>query len=203
MPPEVPRRFYDVVREKYKVKKIIKITTPLIKESIKKLKAGDMVLITGRLITARDLAHKALYYEFKKKGKLPIDLNDQIIYYTGPTPAPKGKIIGSCGPTTSSRMDSFTEAMFEAGAAGVMGKGERGLEVMEAIKKYETVYFAAPAGCGAYLSKKVKKACVCLYKELGPEAVFSLEVADFPAVVAIDYKGNCVYPVREYPEHVV
>lgn len=177
------------------MKKIIRITTPLIKESIRKLKAGDMVLITGRLITARDLAHKALCSELKEKGRLPLDLNGQIIYYTGPAPAAKGKAVGSCGPTTSSRMDSFTEALFKAGAAAVMGKGERGLEVIEAIKKYEAVYFAAPAGCGAYLSKRVKKACVCLYKELGPEAVFSLEAVDFPAVVAIDYKGNCVYPV--------
>lgn len=176
--------------------KKIKIATPLTKKVIRKLKAGDVVLITGRLFTARDLAHKLLFSSLKKKKKLPVNLKGQIIYYTGPTTTPKGKTIGSCGPTTSSRMDKFTPALLKAGLAATIGKGQRGQEVVRAIKKFKALYLVAPAGCGAYLSKTVKKASVLKYKELGPEAVFSLEVKDFPAVVAIDSKGSCIYKVK-------
>ncbi len=173
--------------------KEIKITTPLTKEIIRQLKAGDVVLITGGLFTARDLAHKLLFSSLKKKKKLPFNLKGQIIYYTGPTNTPKGKIIGSCGPTTSSRMDKFTPALFKAGLAATIGKGGRGQEVASAIKRFKALYLVAPGGCGAYLSKRVKKANVIKYRELGPEAIFYLEVENFPAVVAIDSRGKSIY----------
>ncbi|MFH1856131.1 MAG: FumA C-terminus/TtdB family hydratase beta subunit [Candidatus Omnitrophota bacterium] len=175
------------------MKKPINITTPLTAEVVEKLKAWDIVYISGRIFTARDMAHKLLY-DYLKKGKtLPFDLKGQLIYYTGPTAAPKGKVIGSCGPTTSSRMDKFSPALLKAGLAGMIGKGRRGEEVIEAIKKFKAVYFAAPSGCGAYLSKRVKKAEVFKFKELGPEAIFSLEVECFPCVVAVDSKGENIY----------
>ena len=176
--------------------KKIEITAPLTKKVIRKLKAGDIVLITGRIFTARDLAHKILFSYLKKKKKLPFSLKGQVIYYTGPTATPKGKVIGSCGPTTSSRMDKFTPALLKAGLAAAIGKGQRGPEVVRSIKKFKAVYFVAPAGCGAYLSRKVRKASVFKYGELGPEAVFSLEVKNFPAVVAIDSRGKSIYKVK-------
>lgn len=182
-------------KERYiiKMKEPIKITTPLTKKVIKKLCAGDEVLITGRIFTARDLAHQLLYEALKKKKKFQLDFKGELIYYTGPTGTPQGKVIGSCGPTTSSRMDKFTPSLLAVGLSATMGKGKRGEEMRCAIKKFKAVYFAAPAGCGAYLSQKVKKANVIMYKELGPEAVFSLEVENFPAVVAIDCRGKSVY----------
>lgn len=175
------------------MKKPVKITTPLTEKVIENLRAGDEVLITGMIFTARDLAHQLLYDALKKSKKMPFDFKGQIIYYTGPTGTPEGKVIGSCGPTTSSRMDKFTPALLEAGLSATMGKGKRTEEVRRAIKKFKAVYFAAPAGCGAYLSKKVKKANVIAYKELGPEAIFALEVENFPAVVAVDCGGKSVY----------
>jgi len=170
-----------------------KIKAPLDKIQIKKLKAGEKVLISGAIYTARDQAHKRLTQEMKRGRSLPIDLKHQIIYYCGPTKTPKGKTIGSCGPTTSARMDEFTPTLLRAGLKGMIGKGRRSFEVVKAIKKYRGVYFLTYAGCGALLSKYVQKARVVAYKDLGPEAIYELEVKDFPLIVGIDTKGNDIY----------
>jgi fumarate hydratase subunit beta len=160
---------------------------------IKNLKAGDRFFLNGTIYTARDQAHKRLAQAIKQGRKLPIDLKDQIIYYCGPTKTPKGKVIGACGPTTSSRMDEFTPVLLKAGLKGMIGKGARSREVIRAIKKYKAVYFLTYAGCGALLSKYVKKAKLIAYKDLGPEAIYQLEVKDFPLIVGINAKGNNVY----------
>jgi fumarate hydratase subunit beta len=172
---------------------MINITTPLTEDIRKKLKAGDEILLTGTILTARDAAHKRLY-EILKKGKpLPLNLKNAVIYYCGPTPARPGRAIGSCGPTTSSRMDSFTPKLISLGLGGMIGKGDRSKEVVDAIKKHKCVYFVAPGGLGALLSTKVKSARVILFNDLGPEAIYKLEVKDFPLVVGIDPKGNNIY----------
>jgi fumarate hydratase subunit beta len=167
-----------------------RIHTPLTKENIGNLRAGDEVLLTGIIYTARDQAHKRLVRAINQKKGLPVDLTGQIIYYCGPTPAPKGKVIGSCGPTTSSRMDEFTLALLKAGLKATIGKGRRSSEVATAIKKYCAVYFLTYAGCGALLSRFVKEAKVVAYRELGPEAIYRLRVEDFPLIVGIDSKGR-------------
>jgi fumarate hydratase subunit beta len=170
-----------------------KINTPLDFNQIKSLKAGQEVLLSGTIYTARDQAHKRLSEAIKKGQKLPIDLKDAVIYYCGPTKTPKGRIIGSCGPTTSSRMDAFTNLLLAKGLKGMIGKGSRSQEVKEAIKQYEGVYFITYAGCGAFLSKYVKSAKAVAYRDLGPEAILKLEVENFPLIVAIDSKGGGIY----------
>jgi len=161
--------------------------------ALRTLKAGEEVLFSGYVYTARDQAHKKLVDLIEKGKKLPLDLNNQIIYYCGPTKTPEGKIVGSCGPTTSSRMDEFTEPLLKSGIAAMIGKGRRSKKVRELIKKYKCVYFAAPGGCGALLAKKVlSKESVC-FKELGPEAVCKLKVKHFPLIVAIDSRGKSIY----------
>ena len=167
--------------------------TPLDKAQIEKLKAGDEVLLSGTVYTARDQAHKRLVETIKLGRKLPIDLKGAIIYYCGPTKTPRGRAIGSCGPTTASRMDDFTPLLLKAGLKGMIGKGNRSPEVIRAIKKYRGVYFLAYAGCGALLTKYVKKAEPVAYKALGPEGIYKLEVKSFPLIVGIDAKGNNVY----------
>jgi fumarate hydratase subunit beta len=157
------------------------------------LKSGDKAIFSGTLYTARDQAHKRLAEALKKGKKLPIDLKGAVIYYCGPTATPKGKVIGSCGPTTSSRMDAFTPALLKAGLKGMIGKGARSKEVARAIKKYKAVYFLTYAGCGALLAKYIKKAKVAAYKDLGPEAIYKLEVKDFPLIVGIDAGGGNIY----------
>jgi fumarate hydratase subunit beta len=172
---------------------MINISTPLTIDVRKKLKAGDEILLTGTILTARDAAHKRLCDLLKKGKSLPLNLKDAVIYYCGPTPARPGRAIGSCGPTTSSRMDSFTPALISLGLGGMIGKGDRSKEVADAIKKHRCVYFVAPGGLGALLSTKVKSAKVILFNDLGPEAIHKLEVKDFPLVVGIDSKGNNIY----------
>ena len=157
------------------------------------LKRGNNVLYSGKLFTARDQAHRRLLEAFKKGRKLPIDLKGAIIYYCGPTKTPKGKIIGACGPTTSSRMDEFTPALLKAGVWGLIGKGARSEEVAMAIKKNKAVYFLTLSGCAALLSQYVKKAKPIAYKDLGPEAIYELEVENFPLIVGIDSKGEDIY----------
>ena len=171
----------------------IKIRTPLTRDAIKRLKAGDEVLLSGAVFTARDASHKRLADLIKKGKHIPINLKDAVIYYCGPTPTPPGRIIGSCGPTTSARMDEFTPALLRLGLAGMIGKGKRSQGVRQAIKKSGAVYFLATGGIGALLSTKVKAAKVVLYKELGPEAIYKLEVEDFPLIVGIDSKGRDLY----------
>lgn len=157
------------------------------------LKVGDKFFLTGIIYTARDQSHRRLFEDIKKGKKLPIDLRGQIIYYCGPTRTPRGKVIGSCGPTTSSRMDEFTPRLLKAGLKGMIGKGSRSKEVIAAIKKYRGVYFLTYAGCGALLAKYVRKAHAVAYQDLGPEAIYKLEVKDFPLIVAIDARGNDIY----------
>ncbi|MBN2120979.1 MAG: fumarate hydratase C-terminal domain-containing protein [Candidatus Omnitrophica bacterium] len=170
-----------------------KITAPLKKEDIKGLRAGDLVYLSGIIYTARDQAHKKLAVFIKRNRKIPFDIKNTIIYYCGPTPSPEGKVIGSCGPTTSSRMDEFTPALIRKGVVAMIGKGRRSRRVREFIKRYKSVYFLAPSGCGAYLALKVKKKRLVAFKNLGPEAILELEVENFPLIVGIDSRGNDVY----------
>jgi fumarate hydratase subunit beta len=171
----------------------IEIRTPLTDEVVSKLNAGDSVLITGIIYTARDAAHKRMLDELAGGGKLPIDLKGRIVYYAGPSPAPPGKPIGSVGPTTSGRMDSFAPKTMELGLKGMIGKGPRSKEVVEAMKKHGAVYFAAVGGAGALLAKCVKEVRAVAYEDLGAEAIRELKVEKFPAIVAIDSKGNDLY----------
>lgn len=160
-----------------------KIFLPLTKDIIKTLKQGEMVLLSGPVLTARDAAHKRLRDALKEGKKIPVVLKGETIYHVGPTPHRKGEVIGSCGPTTSSRMDPFTPLLLKHGLIGMIGKGERSKEVNLAIKKHKAVYFITIGGAGAYLSEKVKSARVVAYKDLGPEAIYRLEVEDFPVIV--------------------
>lgn len=180
----------------------IKITPPLTDDVIVTLKAGDRVLITGVIYTGRDMAHKYLVEGRRKGERPPFELKGQILYYTGPTPAAPGKQIGSAGPTTSYRMDKYTPSLLERGLKGMIGKGPRGQEVKDAIKKHTAVYFAAIGGAGALISKAIRKAEVIAYPELGTEAVMRLEVEDFPAVVVNDVHGGDLYRmgVEKYRE---
>lgn len=164
-----------------------------LKNKIQHLKAGDKFLFTGILYTARDQAHKRLVAALRAGKKLPIDLRGAVIYYCGPTKTPRGKVIGSCGPTTSSRVDEFTPILLKAGLRGMIGKGGRSKDVIAAIKKYKAVYFLTYAGCGALLAKYVKKATLLVYKDLGPEAIYKLEVENFPLIVGIDFRGRSIY----------
>lgn len=150
-------------------------------------------MLSGTIYTGRDQAHKRLVEAIKEGRRPPIDLKGQIIYYCGPTKTPKGKIIGSCGPTTSSRMDEFTPTLLKLGVKGMIGKGGRAKEVIAAIKKYKAVYFLTYAGCGALLAKYVKKNEPVAYQDLGPEAIYKLQVRDFPVIVGIDTRGGSIY----------
>ena len=170
-----------------------KLNIPLRKEDIRDLKSGDEVLLSGAVYVARDQAHKRLVDAINSGKKLPFEAKGQIIYYCGPAATPKGAIIGSCGPTTSSRMDSFTPALLKLGLKGMIGKGRRSKEAIAAIKKHKAVYFLAYAGCGALISEYVRKVTPVAYKDLGPEAVIKLEVKDFPLIVGIDSRGKDIY----------
>ena len=173
--------------------KPIAITLPLTEEVIARLRAGDRVLFTGVLYTARDAAHKRLVEALDRGDKLPLDLKGQLIYYVGPSPARPGQVIGSAGPTTSYRMDRYTPRLLETGLRGIMGKGFRSQAVKDALKKHRAVYFAATGGAGALLSKKITRAEVVAYPDLGTEAIHRLEVRDFPAIVINDIQGGDLY----------
>ena len=173
--------------------KAINIRSPLDQQTIESLKTGDQVFITGVIYTARDAAHKRMVEALEKGEELPFDLTNQIIYYMGPTPARPGQVIGSAGPTTSGRMDSYAPRLMAAGLKGMIGKGNRSQAVKDAIKKYKAVYFAAIGGAGALISKSIKKAEVIAYEELGAEAVRRLEVVNFPATVINDIYGGDLY----------
>ena len=171
----------------------IKITAPLSREAARSLKAGDSCLISGVIYTARDAAHKRLC-ELAEQGKeFPMDMKDAIIYFVGPTPAKPGQAIGSAGPTTSYRMDAYSPTLIALGETGMIGKGKRGPEVIDAMKQHGAVYFGAIGGCGALLSKCIKKAEIVAYEDLGAEAIRRLEVEDFPVIVIIDSEGNNLY----------
>ena len=171
----------------------MKITAPLSREDARKLKAGDSCLISGVIYTARDAAHKRLCELVAQGKELPMDVKDAIIYFVGPTPAKEGQAIGSAGPTTSYRMDAYSPTLIREGLTGMIGKGKRGPEVVAAMKECGAVYFGAIGGCGALLSKCIKKAEVIAYEDLGAEAIRRLEVEDFPAIVIIDSEGNNLY----------
>lgn len=170
-----------------------KINTPLKREEVDKLKAGDRVLISGIIYTARDAAHKRLIENIEKRIDLPVDLSDIAIYYAGPAPAKPGQVIGSCGPTTSGRMDAYAPELIARGQTVMIGKGERSAKVIEAMKRYGAVYLGAIGGAGALIAKSIKKAEVIAYDDLGAEAIRRLEVEDFPAIVIIDSSGNSLY----------
>ena len=171
----------------------IKVTTPLTREQARTLKSGDSVLLSGVIYTARDAAHKRLCELVAAGKELPLDVKDSVIYFVGPTPARPGEAIGSAGPTTSYRMDAYSPTMIEQGQTGMIGKGKRSPEVIAAMKKHGAVYFGAIGGCGALLSKCIKKAEVIAYDDLGAEAIRRLEVEDFPVIVIIDGEGNNLY----------
>ena len=172
---------------------MIKISTPLNEKILKTLKCNQEVLLSGVIYTARDQAHKRLIEIIKNGKRLPVELKNQIIYYCGPTPVPKNKTIGSCGPTTSARMDELTIPLLKKGLKGMIGKGRRSIAVTKAIKKYKAIYFLTYAGCGALLSEKVKKARPIAFKDLGAEAIYELEVKDFPVIVGTDIHGKNIY----------
>lgn len=171
-----------------------RVTTPLTEEAIAALQAGDSVLLSGVIYTARDKAHKLLTETLAAGKELPVDLRDQLIYYVGPAPAKPGQPIGSCGPTTSSRMDSYAPMLIrQAGLKGMLGKGPRSQEVIAAMKEHKAVYLAAIGGTGVAISHAVKKAEVIAYEDLGTCAIRRLEVEDLPCIVAIDCEGNNLY----------
>jgi fumarate hydratase subunit beta len=171
----------------------IRLKTPLSDEDVQRLKSGDRVLLCGVIYTGRDAAHKRLFDLLKAGKALPFDLRGQIIYYVGPTPAKPGQAFGSAGPTTSYRMDAYAPALMEGGLKGMIGKGMRSEAVKEAMKKEKAVYFAATGGAGALLARRVKKAEIIAYEDLGPEAIRRLEVEDLPVIVVNDVKGNDLY----------
>jgi fumarate hydratase subunit beta len=170
-----------------------KIVTPLTDEQVRNLRAGDAVTITGTIYTARDLAHQRLVETLRRGEPLPLPLAGAIIYYVGPSPAKPGKPIGSCGPTTSYRMDAYTPTLLAAGLKGMIGKGNRSPAVIEALKKFCAVYFAAVGGAAALLAQRVRSARVIAYEELGPEALQELIVEDLPVIVVNDCYGADLY----------
>ncbi|MGP8152700.1 MAG: Fe-S-containing hydro-lyase [Smithella sp.] len=170
-----------------------KMKTSLTNEIIESLHAGDMVLLSGEVYTARDVAHRRLYESLIKGEKLPFDLSKAVLFYAAPTPASPGKIIGSIGPTTSYRMDFFTPKLIENGLRGMIGKGNRSPDVVEVIKQYKAVYFGAIGGIAALMSRCVKKVEPVAYEDLGPEAIRKLMVIDFPLVVINDFQGKDLY----------
>ena len=170
-----------------------KITMPLSKEDALSLKCGDYVYLTGTIYTARDAAHKRMYEALGRNEELPFDVENNIIYYMGPSPAREGRPIGSAGPTTASRMDKYTPLLLDLGLRGMIGKGKRRQEVKDSMVKNGAVYFAAIGGAGALLSKCIKESEVIAYDDLGTEAIKMLQVEDFPVIVVIDSEGNDLY----------
>ena len=171
----------------------IVLKTPLTDEDLERLKTGDRVLINGVIYTARDAAHKRMVELLDSGQELPFDIRGQVIYYAGPAPAKPGAVIGSCGPTTSYRMDVYTPKLIQRGLKGMIGKGTRSSQVKESMMNHKAVYVAAIGGLGALLAKTIKEAEVIAYPDLGPEAIRRLVVEDFPAIVAIDVRGEDIY----------
>ena len=175
----------------------LKIKTPLTEEMVLKLRAGQRVFLSGTIYTARDEAHRRLFELIEKGDPLPFDLKGNVIYYAGPSSTPPQKVIGSIGPTTSSRMDPFTPKLLQLGLKGTIGKGKRSEEVKRALVEFRAIYFGATGGAGALLSRCVKRARVLAFPELGPEAIMTLEVEDFPLVVINDAYGGDLFLERE------
>jgi fumarate hydratase subunit beta len=188
----------DTWRQQYKLEVVEmskRVNTPLTDEAVKDLKAGDRVLLNGIIYTGRDAAHKRLVEMIDGGETLPMELQDQIIYYVGPCPAKPGQAIGSAGPTTSGRMDAYTPKLMDHGLRGMIGKGPRSQVVMDSIIKYTGVYFAAIGGAGALLAEAIKEAEVIGFPDLGAEAIYKLRVEDFPVTVVIDSQGNDLYKI--------
>ena len=177
-----------------------RISAPITEKDTVNLNSGDYVYITGTIYTARDAAHKRMYESLEKGDKLPIEMDNNIIYYMGPSPAREGRPIGSAGPTTASRMDKYAPKLLDLGLKGMIGKGKRSKEVIDAIIRNNAVYFAAVGGAGAILSKCIKKSEIVAYDDLGTEAIRKLYVEDFPCIVVIDSNGNNLYEtaIEEY-----
>lgn len=178
------------------------INVPFDADIVKELKAGDYVYLTGTIYTARDAAHKRMYEALQNGEILPFDIEGNVIYYMGPSPAREGRPIGSAGPTTASRMDKYTPALLELGMRGMIGKGRRTEAVRESMMKNQAVYFAAVGGAGALLSKSILQAEVIAYEDLGTEAIRKLEIKDFPVIVVMDCEGNNLYDmaIEQYKE---
>lgn len=178
------------------------INVPFDADIVKELKAGDYVYLTGTIYTARDAAHKRMYEALQNGETLPFDIEGNVIYYMGPSPAREGRPIGSAGPTTASRMDKYTPALLELGMRGMIGKGRRIEAVRESMMKNQAVYFAAVGGAGALLSKSILQAEVIAYEDLGTEAIRKLEIKDFPVIVVMDCEGNNLYDmaIEQYKE---
>lgn len=175
---------------------MLRLTTPLDESRVRSVHAGDQVLLSGVIYTARDAAHKRLLETLRAKQPLPVELRNQIVYYVGPCPARPGKVIGAAGPTTSGRMDSYAPTVIrELGLRGMIGKGGRSEQVIEAMREYGTAYFLAVGGAGSLLAQKICKAEIVAYEDLGPEAIYRLEVKDFPLIVGIDCQGNNLYSI--------
>ncbi len=169
------------------------IQAPLTREQIMQLHVGELVAVNGTVYTARDAAHKKMVEAITQGQALPFNPDGQIIYYTGPTPAPPGRVIGSAGPTTSGRMDIYAPLLLERGLRVMIGKGARDQSVKDAMQKYGAVYLAAVGGAGAYLARRILSSSIVAYPELGPEAIYKLEVSEFPCIVAVDAQGNDIY----------
>lgn len=170
-----------------------KLTLPLKESDIENLRAGETVLLTGTMITGRDAAHKRLYELIEKGEKLPVDINGEVIYYVGPAPAKPGFAVGPAGPTSSYRMDKYAPALLDRGLKGMIGKGARNQEVIDAIVRNRAVYFACVGGAAALIAKSIKSEEVLCYEDLGTEAVRRYSVEDFPCIVAVDSYGNNAY----------
>ena len=177
---------------------MISVTAPLSRENARQLRAGDRCLLSGVIYTARDAAHKRLCQALAEGKELPIDLTDAVIYFAGPAPAKPGDVIGSAGPTTSYRMDAYSPTLIAQGSTGMIGKGRRDHGVVDAMGRYGAVYFGAVGGCGALIRRCIHSATVVAYEDLGAEAIYRLEVVDFPVTVIIDSLGNDLY--RTGPE---
>ncbi|MCM8769291.1 MAG: FumA C-terminus/TtdB family hydratase beta subunit [Candidatus Omnitrophica bacterium] len=173
------------------------VTFPATSHQLKHLKPGDVVEINGEIYVARDAAHRRFLATIKKNQTLPFPVKDALLYYMGPTPAPPGRVIGSCGPTTSSRMDTMTEPLLAQGLRATMGKGRRSSEIALACRRYQAIYLVSYGGCGAYLNQFVYHCQIVAYPELGPEAVYRLVVKKFPAVVVIDVRGKDLYQAEK------
>jgi fumarate hydratase subunit beta len=172
---------------------LIRVTTPLSDAVVQALKVSDRVLISGTVYTARDAAHKRLVETLQAGGEIPIPLDGQVIYYVGPSPAQPGAVIGSAGPTTSSRMDSYTVPLLERGLKGMIGKGKRSDEVRQGMATYSAVYFVAVGGAAALIAARIKHVDLIAYADLGTEAIYRLTVEDFPVVVGNDAHGGDLY----------
>jgi fumarate hydratase subunit beta len=182
--PKVDKGFFENLRP---------ITVPFEENILQTLKAGDLISLTGSLYTGRDQTHRRLVALLEEGKELPIDVQGQLLYYVGPSPAKEGQVIGAAGPTTSYRMDAYTPRLLELGLKGTLGKGSRSMPVREAMKKHGAVYFATVGGAGALLSKSITKSEVVAFEDAGPEALFRFEVESFPAVVINDLEGNDYY----------